>query len=126
MDGTNFALATSFLCLVLLSTSTRDVPARVVNGEACAPLVDDACKPIDNPLSDMTLSTMRLAITSLTDYSVVLNSSEIYTQDQYLVGIVIGYRVRVEKSLFTIHVVCGLKFIINKSFFHAWHDGISK
>ena len=82
MDGTNFALAMSFLCLVLLSTLAQDVPAQEVDGEAYAPLVDDACKPVDNPLSDMTLSSLRLASTSLTDSSAALNSSNIYTQDQ--------------------------------------------
>jgi hypothetical protein len=75
MDGTNFALATSFLCLVLLSTPVRDVLARAIDGEAFTPLVDDAFKPVENPLFDMILSAMRLASTSLTDSSVALNSS---------------------------------------------------
>jgi hypothetical protein len=75
-------LAISSLCLVLLSASSRDVLAREVDGEACTPLVDDACKPIDNSHSDMTLSALRLASTSLTDSSATLNSSDIYAQDQ--------------------------------------------
>jgi hypothetical protein len=82
MDGTNFALDISYLCLVLLSSPARDVPARVVNGEACTPLVNDAYKPVDNPRSNMTLSSLRLASTSLTDSSAALNSLDIYVQDQ--------------------------------------------
>jgi hypothetical protein len=82
MDGTNFALAISSLCLVLLSAPTLDVPAQEVNGEAFTPLVNDACEPVDNPRSDMTLSALRLASTSLTYSSAMLNSSDIYTQDQ--------------------------------------------
>jgi hypothetical protein len=77
MDGTNLALAISYLCLVLRYAPARDVPARAVDGEAFTPLIDDACKPIDNPHSDMTLSVLRLASTSLVDSSVALNSSYI-------------------------------------------------
>jgi hypothetical protein len=51
MDGTNFTLDTSSLCLVLLSAPARDVPSRAVDGEAFTPLADDACKHVDNPLS---------------------------------------------------------------------------
>jgi hypothetical protein len=84
MDGTNFALAISSLSLVLLSVSTQDVPTRVVDREAFTPLINDSCKPVDNPFSEMTLSALRLESTSLKDSSVALNSSDIYAQDQYL------------------------------------------
>jgi hypothetical protein len=43
----------------------RDVPARAVDGEAWTPLVDDAWTPVDNPLSDMTLSVIKSIKTSL-------------------------------------------------------------
>jgi hypothetical protein len=85
MDGTKFTLARSSLCLVLISASARDVPAQVVDGEAFTPLVNDSYKPVENPLSNMTLSALRLTSTSLTDSSVALNSSDIYAQDQYLI-----------------------------------------
>ena len=78
MDGTNFTLAMLYLCLVLLSEPTRDVPAQAVDGEACTPLIDDACKPVDNPLSNMTISILRLTSTSLMDSLAMLNSSNIY------------------------------------------------
>jgi hypothetical protein len=84
MDGTNFALSRSSVCLVLLSAPAWDVSAQGVDEEVFTPLIDDAYKPIDNPLSDMTLSALMLVITSLTDSSVVLNSLDIYAQDQYL------------------------------------------
>jgi hypothetical protein len=84
MDGTNFTLAISSLCLVLHSVPARDVPSRAVSEEACTPLIDDAHRPIDNPHSDMTLLVLRLASTTLADSSTVLNLSDIYAQDQYL------------------------------------------
>ena len=68
----------------LFAAPAQDVLARAVDEEACTPLVDDACKPIDNPLSNMTLSALRLASTSLIDSSAVLNALDIYAQDQYL------------------------------------------
>jgi hypothetical protein len=87
MDGTNLTLAISSLCLVLHSASARDVPARAVDGEACTPLVDDACKPVDNPHSDMTLLVLRLASTSLADSLAALNSSDIRARREKLVGV---------------------------------------
>jgi hypothetical protein len=82
MDGTNLALAISSLCLVLCSAPARDVPARVVDREACTPLIDDACKPVDNPRYDMTLSVLRLASTSLVYSLATLNSSNIRAQER--------------------------------------------
>jgi hypothetical protein len=87
MDGTNLALAISSLCLVLCSALARDVLARAVDGEACTPLVEDACKPVDNPHSNMTLSVLRLESTSLVDSSAVLNSSDIRARREKLVGV---------------------------------------
>jgi hypothetical protein len=64
--------ARSSLCLVLFSTDGQDGPdPRAVDGEACIPLVDDACTPID---IDMTLSVMRSIRTSSKTLSVALNS----------------------------------------------------
>jgi hypothetical protein len=77
-------LARSSLCLVLLSTPTWDVSSQEINREACTPLIDDAYKLVDNALSDMSLSALRLVSTSLTDSLVALNPSDIYAQDQYL------------------------------------------
>jgi hypothetical protein len=87
MDGTNLALAISSLCLVLRSAPARDVPTRVVDGEACTPLVDDAFKPIDNPHFDMTLLVLRIVSTSLADSSVTLNSSNIRAWKEKLVKV---------------------------------------
>jgi hypothetical protein len=50
---------------------------RAVEGEAWTPLVDDAWTPVDNPLSDMTLSVIRSIKTSSTTFSAVLSSSDI-------------------------------------------------
>jgi hypothetical protein len=80
MDGTNFALVMSSLCLVLLFALARDVPTQAVDGKACVPLVDDAYKPIENPLYDMNCLVLRLASTSLTNSSTVLSLSNIYAQ----------------------------------------------
>jgi hypothetical protein len=54
----------------------RDGPARVVDGEAATPLHDQAWTPMDIPLSDITLSVLKLVSTSLTDSSATLISSD--------------------------------------------------
>jgi hypothetical protein len=87
MDVTNLTLAISSLCLVLCSASAWDILARVVDGEACTHLVDDACKTVDNPCSDMTLSVLRLASTSLADSSATLNLSDIHARKKNLVRV---------------------------------------
>ena len=87
MDGTNLTLAISSLCLVLRSASARDVHARVVDGESCTHLIEVACKPIDNPHFDMTLSVLRLASTSLAYSLVALNSSDIRARKEKLVKV---------------------------------------
>jgi hypothetical protein len=76
MVVTNFALAALSLCLVLDSTLAQDVPTRVVDDEAATPLDEKAWTPVDIPLFYMTLYVLKLASTSLTDYSVVLSSSD--------------------------------------------------
>jgi hypothetical protein len=77
----NLAFARSSLCLVHFSSDGRDGLARAVDGEAGSPLVDDACTPVDNPLSDMTLSVIRSRSTSVTDSSTALSSSDIRARD---------------------------------------------
>jgi hypothetical protein len=72
----NLAFARSSLCLVHFSSDGRDGPApRAVDEDACTVLVDEACTPTDNPLSDMTLSVIRSRSTSVTDSSTALSSS---------------------------------------------------
>jgi hypothetical protein len=74
----NLAFARSFLFLVRFSSDGQDGPAlRAVDGEADSPLMDDACIPVD---IDMTLSFMSSIRTSSTNFSTVLNSSDIHTQ----------------------------------------------
>jgi hypothetical protein len=66
----------SSLCLVCFSVVYQDGPARAVDGEYATPLEDKAWTPVDIPLSDITLSILKLASTSLTDSSVALRSSD--------------------------------------------------
>jgi hypothetical protein len=61
----NLAFTRSSLCLVRFSSVGHDGPARAVDGEADNPLIDDACRPVDNPLSDMTLSVINSRSTSV-------------------------------------------------------------
>jgi hypothetical protein len=82
MDGTNFALDMSSLCLVILSTSAQDVPARAVNEEAYTPLIDDAWTPMEILLSDMNLSVIKSGRTSVTDSSSAVRSLDIHTQER--------------------------------------------
>jgi hypothetical protein len=81
MLGINLAFARSPLCLVRFSSVGRDGLARVVDGEVGSPLVDDACIPVDNPLSDMTLSVIKSRSTYVTDSSTVMSSSDIRARD---------------------------------------------
>jgi hypothetical protein len=69
------------MCLVHFSFSCQDGPAQALDGEFGSPLVDDACTPIDNPLSDMTLSVINLRSTSVTNSLTTLSSSDICTRD---------------------------------------------
>jgi hypothetical protein len=66
------------MCLVHFSANGRDDPVmRAVDGEACSPLVDDACIPAD---IDIALSVMRSMRTSSTIFFVALNSFDIHAQ----------------------------------------------
>jgi hypothetical protein len=79
MIGISLAFAKSSLCLVHLS---RDVPDPwAVDGEADSPLVDDACIPVDTPLSEMTLSIIKSRRNYVTDSSTVVSSSDIHARD---------------------------------------------
>jgi hypothetical protein len=82
MDGTNFTLAMSSLCLVILSALARDVPAQVVDEEACTPPIDDAWTLVDILLSDMTLSIIKSRRTSITDSSSAVSSSDIPNRER--------------------------------------------
>jgi hypothetical protein len=81
MDGTNFTLAMFSLCLVLLFALARDVPSRAIEGEAYTPPIDDAWTPVDNLLSDMTLSVIKSIRTNVIDYSSFVSSSDIHTRE---------------------------------------------
>jgi hypothetical protein len=52
----------------------QDGLARAVDGDACTILVDESCTPVDNPLSDMTLSVIKSRSTSVTDSSTAVSS----------------------------------------------------
>jgi hypothetical protein len=81
MFGINLAFVRSSLCLVRFSSTGREGLARIVYGEASSPLIDDACRPIENPLSDMTLLVIKLRSTSVTDSSTAVSSSDIRARD---------------------------------------------
>jgi hypothetical protein len=74
----NLAFVRSSLCLVHFSSVGQDGLARTVDREVDSPLVDDACTPVDNPLSDMTLSVLKLRSTYFNDSSTALSSSDIH------------------------------------------------
>jgi hypothetical protein len=82
MDGTNFMLAMSSLCLVLLSAPARDVLSQAVDGEACTPIIDDAWTSMDILLFDMTLSVIKLRRTSMMDSSSVVSLLDIRTWER--------------------------------------------
>jgi hypothetical protein len=77
----NLAFTRLSLFLVCFSSVGHDGLAQVVDGEADSPLVDDSCRPVDNPLSDMTLSVIKSRSTSVTDSSTAVSSSDIRAQD---------------------------------------------
>ena len=76
MLGISLAFAMSSLCLVRFSAVYQDGPTRAVDGELATPLDDEAWTSVDIPLSDITLSVLKLASTSLIDSSVALSSLE--------------------------------------------------
>jgi hypothetical protein len=81
MLGIILAFTRSSLCLVFFSSTGRDGLARAVDGEAGSPLIDNACSPVDTPLSDMTLSVIKSRRTSVTDSSTAVSSSDIRARD---------------------------------------------
>jgi hypothetical protein len=46
-----------------------------------SPLIEDACIPVDTPLSDMTLSVIKSRRTYVTDSSTAVSSSDIRARD---------------------------------------------
>jgi hypothetical protein len=64
----NLAFARSSLFLVCFSSSGWDGTTRALDEEVGSHLVDDACTPIYNPLSDMTLSVIKSRSTSDSDF----------------------------------------------------------
>jgi hypothetical protein len=66
------------MCLVLFSSDGQDSLApRALDEEACSPLIDDACTPVD---MDMILSVMRSIRTSSKTFSAMLKSFDIHTR----------------------------------------------
>jgi hypothetical protein len=80
----SLVFARSSLCLVLFSSVVQYGLTRAVDGEACTPCVDDACTPIDSPLPDMVLSTIKSIRTSIAVASSVVRSSDIRARDGYI------------------------------------------
>jgi hypothetical protein len=62
--------------LVHLLVVCRDGLARAVDGEATTPLDDEAWTSMDIPLSDITLSVLKLVSTSLTNSSTALSLTD--------------------------------------------------
>jgi hypothetical protein len=79
MTGISLAFAKSSLCLVHLSLDVPDPWA--VDGEVDNPLIDDACIPVDTPLSEITLSIIKSRRNFVTDSSTVVSSSDIHARD---------------------------------------------
>jgi hypothetical protein len=77
----NLAFMISSLCFVHFSSFGQDGPARAVDGEACSPFVEDACTPVDTPLSNMTLSVIKSRRTYVIDSSTAVSSSDIRARD---------------------------------------------
>jgi hypothetical protein len=72
-----FTFSKSSQCLVHFSVIVREGLDRCgVDGDACTPLVDEACAPVD-----MTFSAMRSMRISSMDFSTALKSPDIHAQD---------------------------------------------
>jgi hypothetical protein len=81
MVGISFTFSRSSLFLVLFFVVGQDgLDSRAVDGEACNPLVENACMPSDITLSDITLSFMRSMSTSFTNSLTMLSSSKIHAR----------------------------------------------
>jgi hypothetical protein len=107
----SFAFAKSSRCLLYFSIAVRDGPDQLlVDGDACTPLVDKACTPVDR-----TFSSMRSIRISSMDLSTTLRSPNIHARDQ--ISRVGGQslkvsRMRGEVSISTVRkklVICGLR-----------------
>jgi hypothetical protein len=64
-----------FLCLSVIVQYGQD--RRLVDGDACNPLVDESCAP-----ADMTFSAMKSMRISSMDFSTALKSPDIHARDQ--------------------------------------------
>jgi hypothetical protein len=74
----SFASSKSLRCLLSFSVAIQDGPdQRAVDGEACNPLIDEACAP-----SDMTFYAMRSIKIYLTYFSTTLRLLDMQTLDQ--------------------------------------------
>jgi hypothetical protein len=74
----SFTFSKSSRCLLHFSVAVREGPdRRAVDGDACTPLVDEACTP-----ADMTFSAMRSMRISSMDFSTALRSPDIHARDQ--------------------------------------------
>jgi hypothetical protein len=73
----SFAFTKSSRFLVCFSIVVQEGPDRhAVDGDACTPLVDEACVPVD-----MTFSAMRSMRVSSTYFYTVLKSPNIHARD---------------------------------------------
>jgi hypothetical protein len=79
--GINLEFARSSLCLVHFSSIGWDGPNRAMDGEVDSPLVEDACTPIDTPLSNMTLLVIKSRRNFIIDSSTAVSSSDIRARD---------------------------------------------
>jgi hypothetical protein len=80
------AFAISSMCFVPFSSVGQDGMAQAVDREACSPLIEDSCTPVDTPLSEMTLSIIKSIKTSSMDFSAALNASDIRTRGKKFAG----------------------------------------
>jgi hypothetical protein len=70
----SFVFTKSSRCLLHFSVAVRDGPdRRVVDGEACNPLIDEACAT-----ADMTFSAKRSIKISSKDFSIALRSPDVH------------------------------------------------
>ena len=72
----SLAFVMSSLCVVHFSVVYWDGPARGMDREVATPLDNEVWTLVDIPLSNITLSVLKLASTSLTDSSDTLSSSD--------------------------------------------------
>jgi hypothetical protein len=74
----SFSFTKSLRCLLHFSVTVWDGPDQcALDGEACNPLIDEACAPLD-----MNFSSMRSIKISSTNFSTALRSLDIHAHDQ--------------------------------------------